>query len=127
MFKFGCVHQRSLNRLPLKCTAGFIVRFSTVRIVSSTVTCIAVPPNVSVQPNEVTVVKGEHVRLTCTATGVPLPVVSWYSPIRELVLRNHTLVIDNVSRNDHGEYFCEAKNEAGKKIVKTRITVSGIL
>lgn len=87
---------------------------------------IAVPPEVSVQPQQATVVKGEHVEFSCTATGVPLPAVTWYSS-RGLVLRNNTLVIANVSKNDHGEYLCEAKNEAGQKTVGTRVTVAGML
>ncbi|CAB3985456.1 Down syndrome cell adhesion molecule homolog [Paramuricea clavata] len=87
---------------------------------------VLVPPEVSVQPQQATVVKGEHVEFSCTATGVPLPVVTWYSS-RGLVLRNNTLVIANVSKNDQGEYLCEAKNNAGQKTVGTRVTVAGML
>ncbi len=61
---------------------------------------------------------------SCTATGVPLPSVKWY-PSGGLVLRNNTLIIANVSKNDQGKYFCEAKNEAGQKTVTATVVVAG--
>ena len=85
---------------------------------------LAVPPHVSVHPKQVTVVEGEHVHFLCSATGVPLPTVTWYSS-GEVLLQNNTFIISNVSKSDAGEYFCEAKNEAGEKIIKATVVVAG--
>ena len=64
---------------------------------------------------------------SCTATGIPLPSVSWYSSRGLLLRNNNTLVIANVSRNDQEDFLCEAKNDAGEKTVRANLVVAGIL
>lgn len=63
---------------------------------------------------------------SCTAIGIPLPSVAWYSSRGLFLHNNNTLVIANVSRNDQEDFRCEAKNDAGKKTGRARLVVAGI-
>ena len=50
--------------------------------------------------------------LTCQASGMPHPMVSW---IKSDVQRSNgsLLVLTNISRSEAGEYRCEASNQCG--------------
>ena len=63
--------------------------------------------------------------LSCNASGMPSPMVSWIkvndhtrTPLSELVL-----VLTNISRSDAGEYRCEASNGCGNASETARIFV----
>ncbi|XP_028400222.1 protein sidekick-1-like [Dendronephthya gigantea] len=84
---------------------------------------VLVPPKISIYPRKVIIVPGEHVTLSCSATGVPLPAIMWYSP-GGTTWRNGTLVITNTSKNDEGDYICQAKNKAGKKTATASVVVA---
>uniref|UniRef100_A0A8D2KTM3 Hemicentin 1 n=1 Tax=Varanus komodoensis TaxID=61221 RepID=A0A8D2KTM3_VARKO len=70
-------------------------------------------------PGDVALNKGERLQLTCKATGVPVPKITWtfnnniipaqYDDVNGL----SKLVIERVSREDSGTYVCIAKNLVG--------------
>lgn len=65
-------------------------------------------------------------KFSCTATGVPIPSVTWYSSSSGLLSHNNTLVIANVSKNDQEDFLCEARNDAGSKRVQAGLVVAGM-
>ncbi|XP_022809631.1 neuronal growth regulator 1-like [Stylophora pistillata] len=68
------------------------------------------------------VTEGETVNLTCTASGMPEPNVSWIKPNGESVAGN-VLELVNIIRNEGGEYTCEASNECGNATEMAKIDV----
>ena len=80
------------------------------------------PPKItsSLQRN-VTVRTGEDLELTCQASGVPSPVVTWTRFGR--VIKNQTLVLKRVTKSDSGLYLCTAHNKAGDDTKEIIITV----
>lgn len=72
------------------------------------------------QPPENNAVEiGRIVRMSCIASGVPPPEITFYRNNVEVVLDNRVsqigpfLLITNVMANDQGTYHCEATNEVG--------------
>ena len=78
-------------------------------------------------PSTVTVQLGQTIQLDCTAGGDPQPTVSW-SRVDQLTQSgdqvtqsgdlgiNGSLIIDHVTEQDEGQYFCIAENSLGNKI-----------
>ena len=73
-------------------------------------------------------------RIDCKVTGRPLPVVQWFKEGHNVVNdANHhivikedgvnSLIIEDASAVDNGEYTIVAKNKAGKSVCSVRITV----
>ncbi|XP_077188775.1 hemicentin-1 isoform X2 [Paroedura picta] len=70
-------------------------------------------------PGDVALKTGEWLRLTCKATGIPLPKITWtfnnniipaqYDDVNGL----SELVIKRVSKEDSGTYVCTAENAVG--------------
>ena len=58
------------------------------------------------------VTEGGNLTLTCTASGMPQPKVSWIKPNGQRVA-GHVLQFVNIKRSEAGEYRCEASNECG--------------
>ena len=56
------------------------------------------------------VTEGENLTLTCTASGMPQPKVSWVKPNGQSVV-GHVLKFVNINRSEAGKYKCEASNE----------------
>ncbi len=69
-----------------------------------------------------TVTEGGAVTLSCQASGTPDPMVSWFKPDGQRVDASH-LMLTNISRNEAGEYRCEASNECGNASQKAKIDV----
>ncbi|XP_067391212.1 hemicentin-1 isoform X2 [Emydura macquarii macquarii] len=63
--------------------------------------------------------KGERLKLTCKATGTPLPKITWtfnnnIVPVKLDNANGHSeLVIERVSKDDSGTYVCTAENIVG--------------
>ncbi|XP_042607365.1 basement membrane-specific heparan sulfate proteoglycan core protein-like isoform X18 [Cyprinus carpio] len=82
------------------------------------------PPVVTVPPEEsITASRGDTVTFTCSAIGVPVPIITWrlnwgHIPANNrITMRNEngrgTLTIHDVKEGDQGAYTCEAINAKG--------------
>jgi len=83
---------------------------------------IAVPSSIQPIADE-TVTEGGNVTLYCNASGVPLPTVSWVKVSSGERFNGKELVFTNISRNEAGEYRCEASNECGNASESANIDV----
>ncbi|CAJ1072457.1 LOW QUALITY PROTEIN: obscurin [Xyrichtys novacula] len=77
---------------------------------------------------------GQTVKLACKATGVPKPTVTWYKDGRAVEADPHhiiiedpdgscTLILDNMTADDSGQYMCFASSSAGNASTLGKITV----
>ncbi|XP_040910986.1 obscurin isoform X7 [Toxotes jaculatrix] len=77
---------------------------------------------------------GQTVKLACKVTGVPKPVVTWYKDGRPVEADPHhiiiedpdgscTLILDNMTADDSGQYMCFATSSAGNASTLGKITV----
>ncbi|KAM9845170.1 obscurin [Aulostomus maculatus] len=77
---------------------------------------------------------GQTVKLACKAIGVPKPVVTWYKDGRTVEADPHhiiiedpdgscTLILDNMTAEDSGQYMCFATSSAGNASTLGKITV----
>ncbi|XP_073697764.1 basement membrane-specific heparan sulfate proteoglycan core protein-like isoform X2 [Garra rufa] len=74
-------------------------------------------PQASVTETDLTAVEGQSITMHCHATGSPTPVVSW-SKLRAPLPWQHkesggSLILNNVGRQDSGQYICNATNALG--------------
>ncbi|NXD91739.1 TITIN protein, partial [Chaetorhynchus papuensis] len=77
--------------------------------------------------------KGGYAELTCEVTGTPEIKITWFKDDRELKESDKyrisftkslaRLHVSEVDIEDSGEYICEAKNDAGKDICSSVVTV----
>ena len=71
-------------------------------------------PEFSVHPQNATKIEGDNVTFTCNATGNPAPTFRWTRNgsvlTTGLSLDGKQLTITNVTREDSGQYLCEATN-----------------
>jgi hypothetical protein len=85
---------------------------------------IMLPPMFDVQPTDATLVEGEKLTLTATASGEEPITYQWY---KDDVMINgateNTFIIDGVLLTDAGFYYCEATNECGK----TKSTIAQVV
>ena len=74
------------------------------------------PPRFTVKPPaKIVAVVGGTLKLNCTATGNPQPMISWKKqggqlPVRRSQQINGSLVIRDITKNDKGNYICMATN-----------------
>ncbi|POI25559.1 hypothetical protein CIB84_010691, partial [Bambusicola thoracicus] len=68
---------------------------------------------------DVTLTKGEQLKLACRASGIPVPKITWTFN-NNIILAQHDdvsghseLVIERVSKDDSGTYACTAENAVG--------------
>nr|XP_024661632.1 obscurin isoform X16 [Maylandia zebra] len=77
---------------------------------------------------------GQTVKLACKVTGVPKPAVTWYKDGRAVGADPHhiiiedpdgscTLILDNMTADDSGQYMCFATSPAGNASTLGKITV----
>lgn len=85
----------------------------SVNTIAVTLTVVA-PPRISSQPVTRTVVAGETVVLSVTATGTPAPTYQWFrdgTPIPSAI--NQTLVLENAQEATIGSYTVAVTNSVG--------------
>lgn len=80
--------------------------------------------------------KGGYVELTCEVTGTPEIKITWFKDDRELKESDKyrmsfakslaILHVTEVETEDSGEYICEARNDAGKDICSSVVTIKGV-
>lgn len=80
--------------------------------------------------------KGGYAELTCEVTGTPEIKITWFKGDRELKESDKyrmsfakslaILRLTEVETEDSGEYVCEAKNDAGKDICSSIVTIKGV-
>ncbi|XP_071790608.1 uncharacterized protein [Asterias amurensis] len=83
--------------------------------------------------NQLTAPTGKSVSLTCTATGIPAPTITWLSPNnteithdwqgRFAILQGKILHITQVEDDDRGMYTCLAQNFLGEARAVVNLTV----
>ena len=57
---------------------------------------------------------GYNLTVVCNASGIPAPMVTWIKVGGgEIITNGSELVFTNISKNEDGEYKCEASNECG--------------
>ena len=86
---------------------------------------IIVAPLITTQPQGGPVTEGDNVTLSCNASGIPVPTITWTrngSVLNSSVARislgaeSRELTITNISRADSGDYRCVADNSKGTNI-----------
>ncbi|KAM4642152.1 hemicentin-1 [Discoglossus pictus] len=78
------------------------------------------PPKVVLEPKNITFTKGKDIRLKCSVTGHPTPLIIWTHndmfvrfSNRYLITQDGTFIIKNAVEKDSGVYSCLASNAAG--------------
>ena len=106
---------------------------------------LAVAPEITTHPENVTVVQPATSSFTCMATGLPRPIIAWFFedsegsrtevvsmdgvltvpvPFGERVVQN-TLILDVTAPMDAGLYVCVAENIADTTEASAVLTVHG--
>ena len=86
---------------------------------------LLVLPNVHEISGETTVLEGSNLHLTCNASGLPEPNITWTkeepgNPGNYTVVKQgKVLTITNINRNAAGDYTCAAYNGFGKPVNQT--------
>ncbi|XP_019363471.1 PREDICTED: obscurin [Gavialis gangeticus] len=93
-----------------------------------------IPPDFEEELADCTAEVGETVKLACKVTGAPKPVISWYKDGKPVVVDPHhiiiedpdgscTLILDNLTGVDSGQYMCFAASPAGNASTLGKILV----
>ena len=72
--------------------------------------------------------ENENVTIACIFTGQPLPSITWSKAVGSLPeertgVKNATVTISRVTRNDGGIYICKAENILGSAIGKAHLMI----
>uniref|UniRef100_A0A8D0G5B5 Obscurin, cytoskeletal calmodulin and titin-interacting RhoGEF n=1 Tax=Sphenodon punctatus TaxID=8508 RepID=A0A8D0G5B5_SPHPU len=92
------------------------------------------PPNFEEELTDCTAELGETVKLACRVTGTPKPAVTWYKDGKPVEVDPHhiiiedtdgscTLILDNMTSVDSGQYMCYATSAAGNSSTLGKILV----
>uniref|UniRef100_A0A8D2N6B4 OBSCN protein n=1 Tax=Zonotrichia albicollis TaxID=44394 RepID=A0A8D2N6B4_ZONAL len=95
---------------------------------------IWIPPDFEEELADCTAELGETVKLACKVTGAPKPSVSWYKDGKPVEVDPHhiiiedpdgscTLILDNLTGADTGQYMCFASSPAGNASTLGKILV----
>ncbi|XP_035219308.1 Down syndrome cell adhesion molecule-like protein Dscam2 isoform X2 [Stegodyphus dumicola] len=93
---------------------------------------VRVPPKWRTEPSDKSVVMGQPVVFDCQANGYPDPVIRWkrstegsksqfqviISNENVQILENGSLIIKEASKDDNGDYMCQATNDVGSGLSK---------
>ncbi|NWV57361.1 OBSCN protein, partial [Daphoenositta chrysoptera] len=95
---------------------------------------IWIPPEFEEELADCTAELGETVKLACKVTGAPKPSISWYKDGKPVEVDPHhiiiedpdgscTLILDNLTGVDTGQYMCFASSPAGNASTLGKILV----
>ncbi|NWV74618.1 OBSCN protein, partial [Dasyornis broadbenti] len=95
---------------------------------------IWIPPDFEEELADCTAELGETVKLACKVTGAPKPSISWYKDGKSVEVDPHhiiiedpdgscTLILDNLTGADTGQYMCFASSPAGNASTLGKILV----
>ncbi|NXH16201.1 OBSCN protein, partial [Bucco capensis] len=93
-----------------------------------------IPPDFEEELADCTAELGETVKLACKVTGAPKPSISWYKDGKPVEVDPHhiiiedpdgscTLILDNLTGVDSGQYMCFASSPAGNASTLGKILV----
>ena len=105
--------------LVLKCTSWSLITF---KILPHCHFSFTVPSSITQITQDQNVTEGDNLTLTCNASGMPQPNVSWIKPGGQRQY-GHMLEFTNINRSQAGEYKCEASNECGNRTETATIHV----
>ena len=105
--------------LVLKCTSWSLITF---KILPHFHFSFTVPSSITQITHDQNVTEGDNLTLTCNASGMPQPNVSWIKPGGQRQY-GHMLEFTNINRSQAGEYKCEASNECGNATETATIDV----
>ena len=98
-----------------------VVTGATSRVTADTFISVRIPPLILDSSSRGVIVgEGETITLTCNATGIPVPKMSWRRenngllPSGGVVAKGNTITIYNATKDDRGIYYCIADNQVGK-------------
>lgn len=88
---------------------------------------VRIPPVISLNETTLNVVtsEGKRVQLNCSADGYPHPTITWYRDHNKIMpagghqFIGQILKINNIRKEDRGNYICHAENSVGKPDTKT--------
>ena len=85
-------------------------------------------PSLIVRPQPESVLTGADIIIECIATGLPTPSVKWVrlnktDSTNATVSNNGSLIINNSTLSDTGDYLCVATNIVGKNTAQIPIEV----
>ncbi|XP_020805209.1 fasciclin-2 isoform X2 [Drosophila serrata] len=94
---------------------------------------VFIQPVIVSLPSELEATEGQPYAANCTATGKPVPEISWIRDATQLNVatadrfqvnpQTGLVTISSVMQEDHGTYTCLAKNKAGVVDQKTKLNV----
>uniref|UniRef100_A0A182KHB7 Ig-like domain-containing protein n=1 Tax=Anopheles christyi TaxID=43041 RepID=A0A182KHB7_9DIPT len=92
---------------------------------------VQVKPYFVDEPDDATVLEGHRVQFQCSVGGDPAPQILWTKqngdiPVgrAEISEEDRSLIIRNVTADDHGQYICEARNSVGVISARASLTVN---
>ncbi|XP_050095385.1 roundabout homolog 2 [Anopheles aquasalis] len=92
---------------------------------------VQVKPYFIAEPVDATVLEGHRVQFQCSVGGDPSPQILWskqngHIPVgrAEISEEDKSLIIRNVTADDHGQYICEARNSVGVISARAGLTVN---
>ena len=91
-------------------------------LVQYLILCLSTVPSEIEAMHDQKVTEDGNLTLTCTASGMPQPKVSWIKPNGQSV-SGHVLQFVNINRSEAGEYKCVASNECGNATKMANIDV----
>lgn len=75
--------------------------------------------------DELTLLTGANVVITCPTSGRPTPTVKWQKDGEDLSVNGSILTVNNVTTKDTGVVTCEAMNRAGRFSYSSEFRVIG--
>lgn len=101
-------------------------------VYDKSIVIFSVPPTFQSEPMSIIVEEQENVTFTCSANGDPMPNITWSKengnlPVNRSVETQGSLLLLNLSREDSGNYTCNATNAVGSILSSAELFVHSVL